>query len=572
MATLFTPSGFGLDIFRKRYAINPDETWEDATSRWASAVASVEKVEKRKEWYEIFCDILRRGLFMPGGRICYSANRPKGQMLNCFVVPVSSDSREGWAQAVGDTLIISGTGGGVGMNYSPVRPRGMPISSHSGTATGAVSLMDIINAVGEVIRAGGGRRTALMMCLNIDHPDIPIFLDKKLDLSQLCNANVSVVFTHNPKEFFEKVSRDELHEFVWQGRVISTMPARQLWNRLCENAVRCGEPGILNGFYANKMNNIWYYKPLISTNPCGEIWLEEYGCCDLGALVLPRFVSDKTRRIDRTLLGRTIFAAVRFLDNVLDVNTYPLRQIEENCKTVRRIGLGVMGLHDMLIKMGIKYTSEQALEEIDSLFGFIKKKAYEASIFLSVEKGQFPALDRLRHVESGFCRESLSEGMRERIVQHGIRNCAVLTIAPTGTTSIVAGVSPSLEPIPAIAYYRNYRDGDNLKKELVEHPLYTEYKNTERVNLFESAFDIDPKHHLLVQAVCQKHVDNAISKTINLPKNYQAADISSLLFQYLPILKGVTVYRDGSRGESPIENLSLEQLQNMSCSNGSCDV
>lgn len=567
---MFEPEGFGAGIFQKRYAINGTETWSEAARRWANTVSACEENGKVREYSDKFYDIIASGLFMPGGRICYAAGRPKGQLLNCFVAP-TSDSREGWGQLSYDSLVISGTGGGVGTNYSPVRPRGTPIHGHTSPATGAVSLMEIVNSIGEVIRAGGGRRTALMMCLNHDHPDTPEFLDKKLNLDKLNNANVSVVFMNeDPGKFLKKVERDEVHDFVWNGQVVSSMPARELWGKILENAVRCGEPGILNGFYANQQSNIWYHKPLISTNPCGEIWLEAYGCCDLGAIVLPRFVRDG--QLDKKLLARTISLGVRFLDNVLDVNTYPLKLIEENCKNVRRIGMGVMGLHDMLIKLGMRYTSDQAKEYVDGLFSFIKKKAYEASIYLAVEKGQFPALDRHKFVESGFCQKSLSEGMRERIVQNGIRNCAVMTIAPTGTTAMAACVSPSLEPIPAVAYWRNYRDGDDLKRELVEHPLFTELKDTPSKKLFESAFDIPVEDHIEMQAICQRHVDNAISKTINLPRNYTHTDLDPIIRKHVAHLKGVTLYRDGSRGESPIETLDLEELLRIQCPSGACEL
>jgi ribonucleoside-diphosphate reductase alpha chain len=567
---VFEPIGFGAGIFNKRYSLNGTEKWTEAARRWSSVVAACEDNGKVAQYTDLFYDIIVSGLFMPGGRICYAAGRPKGQMLNCFVAP-TSDSREGWGQLAYDSIVISGCGGGVGTNFSPIRPRGSIIHGHASPATGSVSLMEIINAAGEVIRAGGGRRTALMMALNHDHPDIPEFLDKKLDLKQLNNANVSVTFMNeDPAKFLRKVEKDEVHDFVWNGQVVKSMPAREMWQKIIDNAVNCGEPGILNGFLANQQNNIWYHKPLISTNPCGEIWLEAYGCCDLGALVLPRFIIDGV--LDKKLLASTIAVAVRFLDNVLDVNTYPLKSIEDNCKNVRRIGLGVMGLHDMLIKLGMRYTSDEAKEYVDRLFSFIKKKAYEASIYLAVEKGQFPALDRHKFVESGFCKDALSEGMRERIIQNGIRNCAVMTIAPTGTTSMSACVSPSLEPIPAIAYWRNYRDGDDLKRELVEHPLFTELKDTPSAKLFESAFDIPVKDHIEMQAICQRHVDNAISKTINLPRSYTGADLDPVLRKYVSQLKGVTLYRDGSRGEAPIEGLDLEEALRIQCPSGVCEL
>ena len=258
-------------------------------------------------------------------------------MLNCFVVP-TADSREGWGKTTSDTIVISGTGGGVGTNYSCVRPKGSKINGSGGFATGAVSLMRGINAFGEVMKAGGGRRTALMMALNVNHGDIIEFLDTKLDLKQLNNANVSTVFDEDPEIFFDLVKKDQQLDLKHNGKIVGHASAKELWHKVVSNAIRSGEPGILNGFLANKMSNIWYWKPLICTNPCGEIWLVEYDCCDLGSLVLPRFISSGA--LDRELLKNTIFSAVRFLDDVLTVNNYPLPEIKETCSAIRRIGLG----------------------------------------------------------------------------------------------------------------------------------------------------------------------------------------------------------------------------------------
>lgn len=554
---MFEPKGFSQRIFKERYAINENETWSDACLRVAAHVASAEADEKVKFWGESFYDSLVKNLFMPGGRVWYGCSRPKAQLLNCFVVG-TEDSREGWGKTVSDTIVISGTGGGIGMNMSPIRPRGSDIRGHAGKATGAVSLMEIINAAGEVIRAGGGRRTALMLSLNHDHPDTLEFLNKKLDLKQLNNANVSTIFMNESLgDFLGKVDRDEMHHFTWQEKVVSSIPARELWNNIVTNAVHNGEPGILNGWFANEQNNIWYHTKLETTNPCGEIFLQPGGSCDLGALVLPRFVVKG--KLDKKLLARTIRVAVRFLDNVLDVTHYPLREIEEVNKSVRRLGLGVMGLHDMLILLGMKYSSGEALEFIDSLFNFIKKSAYDASIDLAIEKGSFPVLNRGKFVESGFAKLSLSEGRKERILANGIRNCAVLTIAPTGTTSIVAGVTSGIEPMYTYAYRRRFQSGDTKAMEVVEHPLFSTLKRTPKGELFESALDIAPERHLRIQAVCQKHVDNSLSKTLNLPASATPESVDGPLRRFAPSLKGVTMYREGSRGESPFEPLSIEE-------------
>ena len=559
----YEPIELSARIFRERYAFSPTETWDQACNRVARAMVTTEPIDRQAEMFSQFACELVTNRFMPAGRIWYGAGRPRGQLLNCFVLP-TADSREGWGQTVKDMIIVSGTGGGVGVNASSIRPRGTPITGQMGTATGAVSLMDIINQAGEVIRAGGGRRTALMLCLNHDHPDTREFLDKKLVMHQLTNANVSCVFMNeSPAVFFRKVDADQLHEFVWQDKVVANIPARQLWQTILDNAVLCGEPGILNGSFANAQSNIWYHKPLVSTNPCGEIWLEENGCCDLGALVLPRFV--RNGKLDRTALAHTIHLAVRFLDNVLDVTTYPVPAIEANCKAVRRLGLGVMGLHDALILLGKKYTSEEGRAFVSQLFAFIKNKAYEASTFLAVERGQFPALDRHKFVESGFCK-TLKVSVRERILQYGIRNCALLTIAPTGTTAMVSNVTSGIEPVYATTYRRRFRSGEGLQEEVVEHPLWAEYKSTKRAALFETALEISVKDHLAMQVTVQRHIDNAVSKTINLPKSYTGADLDPAIRAVIGKLKGVTVYRDGSRGDSPLEPVDPD------CPKGVCET
>jgi len=312
----YEPTGFAQTIFEQRYAITEDETFAEACERVAAHVAQAEN-GKRDKWVERFREVLLTNRFVPGGRIWYGSGRAKGQLLNCFVVP-TSDSREGWAKAVSDMLIISGTGGGVGMNFTPIRPRGTPIRGTGGEATGAVSLMEVINQTGEVIKAGGGRRTALMLCLRYDHADILEFMSRKfnkvevskdtlreaiqegfpdmpspridemvelytadnedifkhmikhqLDM-RLKNANVSVIVD---SEFFEKVANDESIEFNWLNKDVGAVKARELWDIIVHNSYESGEPGILNEGLANEMNNIWYKKPLISTNPCGEIWL-----------------------------------------------------------------------------------------------------------------------------------------------------------------------------------------------------------------------------------------------------------------------------------------------------------
>ena len=463
-------------------------------------------------------------------------------------------------------LIISGTGGGVGTNYSPIRPRGTAIKGTGGEATGAVSLMEIINQTGEVIKAGGGRRTALMMCLRYDHADIMEFLNAKLDLERLNNANVSVLVDD---EFFKQVENNEDIVLKFRDRPIldddgveRTIPAQELWGKIIENSYASAEPGILNIGLANRMNNIHYYKPLIATNPCGEIWLEAYGCCCLGAVNLAQHIEDGEMNWES--LADTVTVGVRLLDNVLDVNQYPIKEIEINCQKVRRIGLGIMGLGHALVKMGYKYGSEEGNAQVDKIMKFIKERSYEASTFLAVERGSFEAYNE-NFLNSGFVK-TLPRRIKQNIREHGVRNCALLTIAPTGTTSMVMGTSSGIEPIFAPGYIRRYYDSDNksndriLKEEIVVDPLFKElYESGADMDSFVATKDLSVRNHMEVQAICQKHIDNSISKTINIPNDYDINDYGDLMLEFGPQLKGMTVYRQGSRGNEPLSPVTVEQ-------------
>jgi len=561
---MYQPKGLSEQIFKDRYAIHPEESWDNASRRVASHVASAEQGEIREKVSEQFYEEVVTNRFMPGGRIWYGSGRPRAQILNCFALR-GGDSRESWGKTISDTLIISGMGGGVGINFSDIRPRGSRVNGTGGVATGPVSLMNMINSVGDELMSGGARRMALMMDLNITHPDMPEFIDAKLDRKKLTNANVSIILDKHvdAHTLQEKVKNNEEIDLMWGGKHYGKKNARELWSKIVYNAWNSGEPGVLNGALANKTSNIYYHKPLVTTNPCGEIWLEEFGCCCLGALVLPRFV-DSFGMLDFNQLRETIHTAVRFLDNVLSVNEYPISEIRDNCMNVRRIGLGIMGLHDMLISMGYKYSN---LAFIDDLMGFIKEEAYKASIALAAEKGAFPAYEE-DFLDSGFM-QTMPENIREQITKNGIRNCALLTIAPTGTTGMVSNVSTGIEPIFAPAYYRRFHkvleDASVMKqKELVFNPVWEKIEREGKdVSVLEGAYDIAPENHFEVQRVVQKHIDNSVSKTINLPKNFKVNSLSDLWLEYLPDLKGTTLYRAGSRGEEPLEAIPLDEARKL---------
>lgn len=549
MTREFRPDDLGQEQFKNSYAAHPKETWSEGARRVADHVAAAEDNGKRKHWADRFHGEIVSGRFMPGGRIWYGSGRPKAQLLNCFVVP-SGDSREAWGELLKQSLIISGTGGGVGIPFTSVRPRGHAVKGTGGEATGPVSLMRMDDGLGAELVAGGNRRMAKMWALGIRHPDIPEFLDCKLEDGKLQNGNISVILDYPTEEFASSVRNGGKITQEWGGKKKGKIDASSLWERLVQNAWQNGEPGVLNGYLANRENNIAYHKPLICTNPCGEIWLEEYGCCCLGALVLPRFVRDG--QMDWEGLEYTIRAAVRFLDNVLTVNIYPFEKIKENCEEVRRIGLGVMGLHTMLLELGMKYSSGEASQFVDRLFAFIKHTAYDTSISLAIEKGPFPAYDP-KMLESGFM-ERMKPAITRKVREYGIRNCAMLTIAPTGTTGMVQGVSTGIEPYMAPVYWRRRKQkGDQV---LVIEPAYDRHPDT-----IEGAADLVPAMHFLMQRVIQPHIDNAVSKTINLPNDFPVDTLGKLWLDNLPHLKGTTFYRWGSRENEPYSPVKLEDIE-----------
>ena len=305
------------------------------------------------------------------------------------------------------------------------------LSGTGGYATGAVSLMRIENAALTEIKDGGGRRAARMMCLNIDHGDIEEFLSAKLDLKQLNNANISVVFDEDPEVFFNAVRNDETWDLVWQNQTVRTVPAKDLWNKIIHNALKMGEPGILNMHLANQMNNIYYCRKLVSTNPCGEICMQPYSTCCLGAVVLPKFVKKGSRaanvrdRIDWEELHETVSTGIRFLDNVLDVTYYPTVELKNESAATRRIGLGIMGLHYFLLELGLKYSSQEGRDIVDKVMTFIKHSAYDAAIHLAIEKGVFPEYNAEKIMESGFI-AGLKPSMRSKIRTCGITELCIL--------------------------------------------------------------------------------------------------------------------------------------------------
>lgn len=587
---MFKPEGYSNEIFKARYAFTEEEEWDGACKRVARQMAMAEEPEKVKKYQEKFEQVLLNNEFVPGGRIWYNSGRPNPQLLNCFVLSSNLDSKEGWGNISKEMIITSMTGGGCGIDFSDVRPSGAEIKGQKGSCPGPVELMKLINNNGNPVRAGGARRVALMFSLDLDHTDVEKFLNAKLEAGQLQLANVSVR-SKRTSEFIKAVDDDGDWELSWKGRYKKIIKARKLWDIIVKNAYDSAEPGFLNWELIESESNIHYIEPLVTTNPCGEIALSSHDCCCLGHLVLPRFI--KNGRLDKHRLAKTVATGVRFLDNVLTVNHYPLPEMKEKSHKLRRIGLGTTGLADTLAIMGYSYGSEESLKFIDDLYRFISKAAYEASVMLSIEKGQFPACKPSEHIKSGFMKR-MPKKIRALIEEHGIRNCAILTQAPTGTVSILSGnCSSGIEPMFSAAYERRYWVGEERHTETVLHPLFKQFMDEGKdVSHFKGSRNLSARDHMEVQKIVQKHVDNAVSKTINIPEDYPVEEVSKLWLEYLPHLKGTTFYRENTRGyvdengklhEPPLVALGLEEAKKryeegaeeggeIDCSSGTCEI
>lgn len=565
---MYQPEGFSLEIFKQRYAFTENETWEEACHRVAKQCVIPESPEKQKVYEDKFFEMLVENLFVPGGRIWYNSGRHRPQLLNCFVLGNDLDSKEGWGNVAREAIITSMCGGGIGIDFSEVRPDGAEIQGQRGSCPGPVALMKLTDGLAEPIRAGGQRRVAMMFGLGLSHPNIFEFINAKLKNNELTHANISVI-SNNTEKFIEAVKSDSDWTLSWKGKYKKTIKAKELWNLIVTNAFNTAEPGFINLELANKESTVYYIKNLIISNPCGEIIMTPYESCCLGHLVLPRFIINN--KVDWHLMGNVIRNAVRFLDNVISVNYYPLVEMKDIAQSMRRIGLGTTGLADMLAMLGLRYGSDESIEFIDKLFTFIKKAAYESSVMLAIEKKPFKLCNPKLHANSGFAKR-LPKKIRALIEEHGIRNCALLTQAPTGTVSILSGnISAGIEPLYSPCYERRFWKNEERHVELVFHPLFKQFMaEGKSVEHFVGAMELTPEQHLNVQATVQNHIDNAVSKTINMREDFPIEEMSRVWLEYLPKVKGATFYRDNTRGyvdkngvvhEPPLKAIPLEEAK-----------
>ncbi len=525
-----------------------DVTIKDSWRRIARALAEVEADQKL--WEDRFYGALEGFKFLPAGRITAGAGTGRAVTLfNCFVMGTVPDNMAGIFEGLKEAALTMQQGGGIGYDFSTIRPKGAEVKGVAADASGPLSFMDVWDAMCRTIMSAGSRRGAMMATMRCDHPDIEGFIEAKKDPARLRMFNLSVLVTD---PFMAAVKADGPWELLFDGKIYKTLPARDLWNKIMQSTFEFAEPGVIFIDRINAMNNLNYCETIAATNPCGEQPLPPYGACLLGSINMATLVADAFEHdaeLSLAALDDLVRLAVRMMDNVVDASRFPLPQQAAEAHAKRRIGLGVTGLADALLMLGLRYGSEAAAIQTELWMKAIARSAYVASVDLAREKGAFPLFDADKYLESGTMLQ-MDDDVRDAIRTHGIRNALLTSIAPTGTISLYAGnVSSGIEPVFAYAYTRKVlqKDGSRTEEEVVDYAvrLWREKKGSAALpDYFVNAQTLPPLDHVRMQAAAQKWVDSSISKTINCPEDISFEDFKEVyMAAWDQGCKGCTTYR-----------------------------
>ncbi|WP_127543916.1 adenosylcobalamin-dependent ribonucleoside-diphosphate reductase [Paenibacillus amylolyticus] len=582
-----TRSGEMIETSVEKLTLNIEKTPEEMWDRLAKAMASVESTaDQRAMWESKFRSVLEDWKLVPGGRIAAGAGASDELTLfNCYVIPSPQDSRGGIMRTLTEMTEIMARGGGVGINLSSLRPRRAVVKGVNGSSSGSVSWGGLFSYTTGLIEQGGSRRGALMLMMNDWHPDVLNFITVKQTMGQVTNANLSVCVSN---AFMEAVKQDGDWDLVfpdtndpdydteWNGDMqqwkaaghsvvqYRTLKAREIWHTIIESAWKSAEPGVVFMEYYNQMSNSWYFNPIICTNPCAEQGLPAWGVCNLSAINLSKFYDETNHDVAWDELAETTRISARFLDNVIDATPYHFEENRLNQQRERRVGLGTMGLAELMIKLRIRYGSPESLVFLDKLYGFMAKEAYLASAEIATEKGAFPAFEAEPYLQSGFMKNMVATypEVGEAIRKQGIRNVTLITQAPTGSTGTMVGTSTGIEPYFAFKYFRQSRLGYDEQFVPIAQDWLDEHPGEALPDYYVTAMDLSAENHIRVQAAIQQWVDSSISKTANCPADFTVEDTAELYELAFDLgCKGVTIYRDGSRDVQVLSTSKKEETQ-----------
>ncbi|MEJ6503745.1 MAG: adenosylcobalamin-dependent ribonucleoside-diphosphate reductase [Rhodobacter sp.] len=525
-----------------------DSDVEDTWRRIAKALASVEK--QPAKWEDKFYQALEDFKYLPAGRIIAGAGTGRSVTLfNCFVMGTIEDNMGGIFDGLRQAALTMQQGGGIGYDFSTIRPRGAQVKGVAADASGPLSFMDVWDAMCRTIMSAGSRRGAMMATMRCDHPDVEDFIVAKQDATRLRMFNLSVLITD---PFMNAVKSNSAWDLVFGGKIYKTVQARVLWNKIMRSTFEFAEPGVIFIDRINAANNLGYVETIAATNPCGEQPLPPYGACLLGSINMAKLVKnpfEANAELDPKALDDLVRMAVRMMDNVVDASRFPLPEQEAEARAKRRIGLGVTGLADALLMMGLRYGAPEAAAQTETWMKAIARSAYLASVDLAKEKGAFPLFDADKYLASGTMR-AMDEDVRQAIKAHGIRNALLTSIAPTGTISLYAGnVSSGIEPVFAYAYTRKVlqKDGSRTEEEVVDYAVQLwreKFGQKPLPDYFVNAQTLPPLDHVRMQSAAQKWIDSSISKTINCPEDISFDDFAEVyMAAWDQGCKGCTTYR-----------------------------